>query len=194
MTRHTLTEALLWRDAGVSAIPCHLKSKKSRIYWPRWIDKLPSIKNITKWFSEPCNLALITGLPSGLIVLDFDDIGLCRYWLKWASNQDSAARTIAKDGYRVKTFRGMHIYLEIKKDFSSMKKLISGLDIVAGTGYVLGYPSIHPSGFRYTPVGERNIYSADCLESIIPIEWINCSKWRDTYWHYKTRLKRLVGA
>jgi len=101
------------------------------------------------WFaSGRYNLAVVTGW-RGLVVLDWDDI---MAYSRWLMALDGETAMMVGGTYRVQTSRGVHLYFYSHEETQCARG--DGWDIKAGGGYVLGAPSVHPSGAVYTPRGE----------------------------------------
>lgn len=68
-----LNDVLKLRNRGLSVFPVSNKSKVPMVEWDRLQDQLPSLDEVTKWFT-PNNrsVGIATGPVSGILLLDFD--------------------------------------------------------------------------------------------------------------------------
>ncbi len=96
------------------------------------------------------NVAIITGAPSGIFVLDLDtpeaeQVALDRGWL---------VPTLT-----VTTGKGRHAYYTLPPGFevkNGAGKLAPNIDIRGNGGFVVGAGSTHPNGRRYELIGDAN--------------------------------------
>lgn len=132
-----------WLDLGVAVIPVFWRTKKPEVAWSKYQRELPDRQLALTWFrpGRQCNAAVVCGW-QGLTVLDFDTIAAYDAWLSWAKPHTPAAQT-----YRVRTSRGMHVY--VFADDVPRCGHFDGGDIKGKGGYVLIPPSCHPSGHTY---------------------------------------------
>jgi hypothetical protein len=103
-----------------------------------------------------CNVGVITGIPSGVFVLDLDGAGALEWWNE--HQQDNPVSTLS-----VETGRGLHLYFKMPDglDVRNHTQLVTGpMDPVTGKpvwqvdvrgtgGYVVAPPSVHRSGRTY---------------------------------------------
>jgi Bifunctional DNA primase/polymerase, N-terminal/Primase C terminal 1 (PriCT-1) len=117
------------------------------------------------WAADPNhNVAIATGAPSGIFVVDVD-----------GTDAEAKLRAIEiingtlPSTVEAITARGRHIYLKMPPDTdirNSASKIAPGVDVRATGGYVLAPPSIHPSGRKYT-------WSVDSANAIAePPAWL----------------------
>jgi hypothetical protein len=169
----TLSEALRWRDLGIAPIPLFRRDKRPCLStWQVYQQQLPTEIELRGWFDHRFrNLAIITGW-QGLTVIDFDDAAAYDLWRIWAINNSGMAAMIAEMTYQVRTSRGMHVYVALDNPPPGTMKL--GKVDVKANGYVLTYPSIHPSGHVYTPVDPTApiLRTAD-LSDVLPPELLD---------------------
>lgn len=139
--------------SGIAVIPVLPFSKKPSVRWLKYQHRLPTHTEQSIWFrpGRQINYAVICGW-RGLVVLDFDAIRGFLTWQSWAIAEGGAARRVALETYRVRTSRGMHVYLFVD-DMPRCGKFQWG-DIKGRGGYVLIPPSVHPSGAIYMAVDE----------------------------------------
>lgn len=135
-----------WRAAiarGWSVIPLYPMGKKPPIRWKKWQAERASVEIADSWRGQwrGCNLGIVTGEVSGLVVLDVDG----------ADGQLSVSKlgAIPKTPC-VKTSRGWHYYFR-HPGFTTgnFAGELPGLDFRGDGGYVVGAGSIHESGHLY---------------------------------------------
>jgi hypothetical protein len=136
-----LEAALTWHNLGIATIPLLARDKRPALDgWRRYQSEMPRLRDLNMWFgSGRYNIAVLCGW-RGLVVLDFDDEDVCDHW---------SDLTPAPDTYQVTTSRGRHLYYYCREDTECVKG--PGWDVKAAGGYVVGVPSIHPSGHQYHP-------------------------------------------
>jgi hypothetical protein len=132
-------------------------------------DKRPAVANgvkaatidattIRQWWRQipDANIAIATGEPAGIFVVDVDGIDAEAELRKLEAKHGTLPATV-----EVITARGRHVYFKMPAApiRNSAGKLAPGLDIRATGGYVLVPPSIHPTGRRYE-------WSVDCAGAI----------------------------
>jgi hypothetical protein len=145
-------------DHGFSVIPLKPMSKQPDL--PRWKEyerRRPRLEELERWFSSPCNLAVVCGEVSGsLMVLDFDDERAFAYC--YPDEREILAKTLV-----VGTSRGRHVYLRAKSGGRTRKTTYRAkagalvhlpVDVIGDGGYVVAPPSVHPSGAPYRALSE----------------------------------------
>ena len=153
---------------GIAVIPVLFASKKPLVTWRRYQHTLPTESQVRLWFhpGRKVNAAVICGW-EGLTVLDFDTHPDYVAWLAWAVAEGGEARRAAVETYRVRTSRGMHLYLFI--DETPRTGHFQWGDIKGAGGYVLIPPSVHPSGTIYQCVDPTaSILRVQSLGQVIP--------------------------
>lgn len=162
-------DAQAFLRAGVAVIPVFPKTKVPDVAtWRRYQTELPTENEAAKWFrpGRVTNAAVICGW-HGLTVVDFDAMADYLTWQVWSIAQGSIARDVALRTYRVRTSRGMHVYLFVADNPRCGH--FSGGDVKGQGGYVLIPPSVHPSGAVYTVVDDAApILSVDTLSQVMP--------------------------
>jgi hypothetical protein len=154
--------------SGIAVIPVLPGTKKPFVRWRRYEKQLPTERDLVRWFApgRAMNAAVICGW-QGLTVLDFDDMQRYVVWLAWAVATGGTARAAAQDTYRVRTSRGIHVYLLVD-DCPRCGHFQWG-DIKGRGGYVLIPPSVHPSGAVYTAVDDvAPMLRVTVLAEVIP--------------------------
>ena len=138
-----LESALFWLELQIACIPLLYRNKRPACEWQRYQRELPSRQQVERWFMHGFhNLGVVCGW-SGLVVIDFDDVDSYFLWRRVCGDP-------IENSYTVQTARGMHVYVRCKQPVQTMH-MICG-DIKGQGGYVLGAPSVHPSGHVYTPL------------------------------------------
>lgn len=158
MINQILINATKFADLGISVIPILYRDKRpdssllprdtnGQASWEPFKTQLPTLETLRAWFaSGQINYGIISGWRD-LVVIDFDDAQEYTRWLFWARNNPVSAN-VANHAYRVRTARGVHVYVRIPHIERTRK--IGKIDIKAAGGYVLGPGSTHPSGALYT--------------------------------------------
>lgn len=181
-TNSMLDAGINWIEQGISVIPIAFRSKlpdSNALKWTgnysangaSWIafqKTLTTRAQLEIWTRGPrVNLAVVTGW-QGLVVLDFDSLGVWSMYEAWLDD-NPLARLVAETTYKVSTGRGMHLYVSIDEPVRNSH--VGAIDIKAGGGYVLTPPSIHPTGRAYTAMDPyAPVCRVDCLADVFPFE------------------------
>ena len=143
MNSSSLTEALRYREMGLSVIPLNFKSKTppARFSWKVYQRRLPEISELQSWFGETNHgVAIVCGRVSGnLLVRDFDDSAA---WEKFRRRYPDLYDRLPL----VKTARGVHLYA--RADSTEHQELADG-ELRGDGHYVAAPPSLHPTGIAY---------------------------------------------
>jgi hypothetical protein len=139
---------------GIATIPIYARSKKPAVRWQRYQATLPTEAELLRWFrpGRMTNAAVICGW-QGLVVLDFDTHADYIAWEAWAASEGGLARQVMLQSYRVRTSRGMHVYV-MADDCPRCGRFKFG-DVKGRGGYVLIPPSVHPSGHVYQAMDDE---------------------------------------
>jgi hypothetical protein len=164
-----------FRELGIAVIPVIYRTKTPDVSsWRKYQSAQPTESEMARWFrsGRQVNAAVICGW-QGLTVIDFDlraaqpEAVAYVQWQWWATWQGGIARDVALRTYRVRTSRGMHVYLFVS-DRPRCGHFPGG-DVKGQGGYVLIPPSVHPSGAVYTAVDDAApILSVDSLDQVLP--------------------------
>jgi hypothetical protein len=154
-----LRAALKLADRGLRVFPCRPHDKRPAT--------LHGVKDATIdpdaiqrwWRQEPTfNIGVATGAVSGIMVIDVDDLDAEAELEKLEDENGALPSTV--EGV---TARGRHLYFKWPgRDIrNSAGKIAPGIDVRANGGYVLGPPSLHPTGKRYAwSVDSANAFAA----------------------------------
>lgn len=167
--------ALAWLANRVAVIPITYKTKTPMVPWHDYRDRLPSMSIVDQWFrTGKKNLGVICGGPSNLVIIDFDDINYYYEWRKDMMRREDVWHDVALNTYRVRTPRGIHLYVRTDKPELSYKDRTHNLDVRSGGNYTLVPPSIHPSGSKYVAIGSVDkIVTVSNLKEVIPGDFVN---------------------
>jgi len=160
MTSTSLDFALALARLGLSVIPVPRPrpgaakgspgdGKVPAIAWKRYQTERPTEAELRAWFTAEQNLAVITGVVSGVVVVDADSPDAVT-WVK---------RNMLRTPWRVRTARGYHLYYRHPGVPVSNKARIRtkggalALDVRGDGGYVIAPGSVHASGAVYTAEG-----------------------------------------
>jgi hypothetical protein len=138
-----LKAALRYSRLGWSVIPLVEKDKKPMIKsWLAYQKNQATEEQIRKWWeNDPnANVGIVTGIVSGLVVLDADS-QKARDFIKAKGSKQTPVSDTAK---------GRHIYFKHpRKRIPNKVNKELDIDIRGDGGYVVAPPSIHPSGREY---------------------------------------------
>lgn len=140
-----LNEALRLLERGWSIFPVG-HDKKPLIKWARYQQRLPSESELRSWFAESdANIAVATGLISGVIVLDVDG----------EKGEEAIAGLHFPEGPVAQTGGGGYHYwfkhpgLDSGAEVRNFAGRMPGVDLRGDGGYVVVPPSLHESGANY---------------------------------------------
>lgn len=139
----TQAVAAKWIRLGISVVPAQPKSKQVLIHWKDYQERLPSLGELNRWFGNGVmNLALVCG-SGGLLVVDFDDLQ------DYVSFQEIAGELLYT--YSELSGRGIHLFYLVEEGRPS-SGCVGGVEMLGAGHLVIAAPSIHPTGYIYTPV------------------------------------------
>ena len=171
MMTPNLREALRLAAMNVCTIPLKPRSKTPALRsWARWQFDRPTDDQLRQWFSDPdIGLGVVCGeVSGGLLVRDFDRQ---ESYDNWANLFVDAARSLPT----VATARGRHLYARLRGSLPRTRKFDDG-ELRSDGAYVVGPPSLHPTGFRYAWLGDepREIPVIDDPESLFATPDTGC--------------------
>jgi hypothetical protein len=127
--------ANLYLGLGFSVLPVH-GNKSAAIQWKQYQTRRPTSSDLHHWFTQKQypGLAIITGMISGIIVLDFDDSKLFHQFQ--TQNPDLVeTRT-------VQTKRGFHLYFSLAPGVRLKSQKAPGVDLQSDGRFVVSPPTI----------------------------------------------------
>lgn len=127
---------------GWSLVPCPLKSKYPALEWENLQEvRIPEDK-LSYFFNEECNIAIITGRLSNLVVIDVDEF----------TEEANKLISMLPVTWQVETpTGGTHYYFKYPghTEVRNFAKRIPGVDFRGEGGLIIAPPSIHPNGGQY---------------------------------------------
>jgi hypothetical protein len=165
-----LDTAMYWVDHGVSVIPVIHKSKLPCEDWRQYQTQLPKLKELSRWFSGKIerNIGIVCGGENRLVVLDFDSMPGFYKFISERVCKSSKWKYVYDNTYKVKSPRGVHLYVRTEEETRSTKLIEDKIDIRSCGNMVVAPPSIHPSGNIYSEISSRNIVTIDSISDILP--------------------------
>jgi hypothetical protein len=158
MQSSLISAALTLANKGLPVLPCrpHEKRPATRNGLK---DATTDLNTIRQWWRhEPdLNVAILTGEPSGIFVLDLDGLDAEGELRRLERENGSLPATVESI-----TARGRHIYLRMPAApiRNSVSRIAPGIDVRGNNAYVLAPPSVHPSGKIYSwPVDSANSFA-----------------------------------
>lgn len=126
---------------GWSVIPLRPRDKVPALpSWKAYQTRHASPDDVERWAVSDCNVGIVTGGISGLLVLDLDS----------AEAVVEAESRGLPDSVIASTAKGQHHYFSHPGgEVKNRAGILPGMDIRADGGFVVGPGSIHPSGVRY---------------------------------------------
>lgn len=174
-----LDYAQLFRAMGIAVIPLEHRGKDPEDKltggtWKQYFAALPTEYQVKNWLASGWqNFGIVCGW-NNLVVIDFDNMDYYNVWRLWGVSQPEIIRYAIEASFKVKTSRGVHVYVSTLEPEANSKRLkkSGGIDIQAQRKYVVGPGSIHPSGHVYEPMDNNFIfpYALDGIETILPFD------------------------
>lgn len=134
-----------YHDIGFSTIPLRAKDKKPFMAWLKYQETRATPEEINLWTKKykNNNVAILTGMISGIIVLDIDGEEGWQYLKEHGYSLPVTPRAQSSPGKA-------HIYFQhpggsVRTKVNTTLKI----DVKGDGGYVVAPPSIHPSGSQY---------------------------------------------
>lgn len=137
-----LIPAKKYHQAGFNVLKLAYKGKNPSINWKRFETESQTEEEVDHIFSNnmPCNIGIVCGQVSNLVVIDFDDKNLINI-LK------------PEDTYTVQTRKGFHYYYHLPDFEITGFRIPSKLDVQFNGTQVVAPPSLHASGHEYKAIG-----------------------------------------
>ena len=164
MTTNTLEMALQYERCGISVIPLHTPTgrgcscekgpdclspgKHTRIAWKSYQQQRAPLHEIREWWSRwpDANVGLVTGMISGLCVVDVDHRN---GGFESLVELDHHGGRMPDDNPVVITGSGgLHHYFRLEAPLAKAAPF-DGIDVQADGALVVAPPSLHASGRRY---------------------------------------------
>lgn len=145
--------------AGLQVLPAARGSKAPKLEWKKWQSRRADAM-APRWFGgSPCNFWVMTGLISGVIVIDCDTEAGHQFWADLIPDLDQTARVVTRPGRHHHWFKIPKTWTNPIKSWAVHPQGIKSEDVTAdmvsfdicadGRG-VLVPPSLHPEGAIYT--------------------------------------------
>lgn len=154
---------------GWSVIPLHARDKHPAIRWAAYQHRAADRDTVARWATQGGNAGIVTGVLSGLLVLDLDND---------SAIAEAEARGIPAT-VTVATAKGRHCYFAHPGGtVGNRAGIFPGADVRGDGGYVVAPGSIHPTGAIYTwimapdgtPLVAPPAWLVDLLKPTAPIE------------------------
>jgi hypothetical protein len=145
----SLKAALDYGRLGWSVIPVEPSGKRPMLGWQVYQYRRAEVPEIAEWFQRwpEANIAIVTGIVSGLVVLDLDP----RHGVAASLEQLKRAHRSLPDTVEASTGGGgRHLYFAHPGEVTRNRVgLLPGIDLRGDGGYVVAPPSVHGSGEAY---------------------------------------------
>lgn len=144
-----LKAALGYLKRGWSVVPAGERAKRPIIRWQHFQHERPTEEQLIKWHERwpKANLAVVTGVVSGIVVLDIDPSH---------GGEESIGVMEIRHGALPPTVEsitgggGRHLYFAHPgREVRNRAGLAPGIDMRGDGGCIIVPPSVHPSGKRY---------------------------------------------
>lgn len=145
---------------GWSVLPLRPRDKRPAITtWTEYQRHAPDPAEVERWAAKGCNVGVVTGAVSGLLVLDLDNA---------AAVAEVEARGIPAT-VKVATAKGLHCYFRHPGGrVKNRAGLFTGADIRSDGGFVVAPGSIHPTGALYSWIASPDhVVVADAPEWLL---------------------------
>lgn len=141
--------ALQYLNRGWSVIPLRPQEKRPCIRWLEFQQRRAGVEEVRGWFQQwpAANVGIVTGIVSGLVVLDIDPKH---------GGEESLSRLERMHAPLPRTVEaetgggGRHLYFSHPGDsVQNRVGLFPGIDLRGDGGYIVAPPSLHVSGKPY---------------------------------------------
>lgn len=155
-----------WADVygqmGWSVIPLVARQKRPLVAWESYQTRAPARETVAGWLARwpRCNLGVVTGRVSGLVVLDVDPAhdGTASLEALEVAHAPLPPTQETRTGGG-----GRHLYFRHPGgNVRNRAAIAPGLDVRGDGGYVVAPPSIHPSGAPYEWLTGRGPQDIPC--------------------------------
>lgn len=149
MPNQNLTAAPGYLARGWSVVPVAERGKRPIVRWQTFGERYPTEAEVRDWFERwpTANVAVVTGLISGVVVLDVDPSH---------GGEESLARLALRNAGLPRTVEattgggGRHVYFKHPGfEVRNRTGFFPGLDLRGDGGVIIVPPSIHPWGRPY---------------------------------------------
>jgi hypothetical protein len=147
--KNFLDVALDYAALGFSVFPCRFRTKQPATR-RGFYDATTNPATIRRWFggAQPYNIAIRTGIASGVWILDVDDV---------ASLQVLEGRHgPLPETRQSQSSRGLHFWWRANSPVQgSASRVAPHVDVRGEDGYIIAPPSVHPDGpiYRWLSIG-----------------------------------------
>ena len=145
----SLKAALDYGRLGWSVIPIEPRGKRPLLRWQAFQYRRADVPEIAEWFQRwpDANIAVVTGIVSGIVVLDLDP----RHGAQESLEQLQGLHGTLPETVEAHTGGGgRHLYFAHPGDVTRNRiAMAPGIDLRGDGGYVVAPPSIHASGEPY---------------------------------------------
>jgi len=127
---------------GWSVFPLQLRGKRPLCEWKKFQMERASLEQVREWATRECNVGIVTGRISKIVVLDLDSEEAIA----------EAKRLGLPHTSTVRTGKGLHVYFRHPGSFDvrNAAGVFPGADIRGDGGYVVAPGSVHENGKVYT--------------------------------------------
>jgi hypothetical protein len=155
---------------GWSVIPIEPRGKRPLVRWQVYQHRRPEATEIAEWFRRwpNANIAIVTGVVSGLVVLDLDP----RHGADASRQELERKHGAIPETVEARTGGGgRHIYFAHPGELLHNRVgLAPGVDLRGDGGYVVAPPSVHASGEPYRWERSPDV----CLLAPLP-DWLGAA-------------------
>jgi hypothetical protein len=156
-----LETALKYNQLGFPVIPVYYKTKISVIKWEPYQNKVPTMEEITKWFTNTNhNIAIVLGKISSSFEIDIDGEEGKKHFEEAFSRFNQDLQSAIRNTMRVVTSNGLKLIFRFRPEewpegIKNCKHLWvgqgshNGIELRANGSYCLGIGSVHPDGTPY---------------------------------------------
>ncbi len=159
-------DAIHYLERGLNVIPLAANSKcpPPGFNLKRYFRTRSTMDDLRAWFKGKKNIGIVLGRISELVAIDADSLEASR----------KLYRLLPKTSMMTRTAKGAHFFYRLKPDQIveprvGTKVLGVKVDIRGENSYVVGAPSVHPTGFCYQRVGRWELVDVPFFNS----DWLD---------------------